>query len=595
MPFGAELRPDGKTRFNLWAPAQASVSLDLEGESELLPLVRDADGWHTLVTDRARAGSRYRFALADGRRIADPASRFQPDDVEGPSEVIDARAHAWRDAEWRGRPWTGAVLYELHVGAFTEEGTFSAAAERLEHLAKLGVTVLELMPIADFPGRRNWGYDGVFPFAPESSYGRPEDLKAFVEAAHALGLMVLLDVVYNHLGPQGNPLPSCSNELFTPRHHTPWGDALNYDGPGSDAVRELVIHNALYWLEEFSFDGLRLDAVHAILDDSPEHLLLELARRARDLTRDREIHLIVENEENAARLIGRSSARDAPFEAQWNDDLHHVLHVAATGERAGYYADYHGDTGKLARALAEGFAYQGEHMSYRGSPRGEPSADLPPTAFVAFLQNHDQIGNRALGERLVHLASPEALRALSAVQLLLPQVPLLFMGEEWAAREPFQFFCDFAGELAEAVRRGRREEFARFPEFADPKQRERIPDPQAESTFEAAKLRWSDREAAPHAAYLDRYRRLLAVRRRWIVPLLGAIARGGSFRVVAPRSVAVEWQAHDGALLLAANLGESAADFEPPQHREIWREGDISPAGRFGPWSVRWAVRGHAY
>jgi malto-oligosyltrehalose trehalohydrolase len=595
MPFGAELRPDGKTRFSLWAPAQASVSLELEGESVLLPLVRDAAGWHALVTDRARAGSRYRYVLADGTRIADPASRFQPDDVDGPSEVIDACAHAWRDTEWRGRPWTGAVLYELHVGAFTEEGTFRAAAERLEHLAKLGVTVLELMPIADFPGRRNWGYDGVFPFAPESSYGRPEDLKAFVEAAHALGLMVLLDVVYNHFGPHGNPLPLCSNALFTPRHHTPWGDALNYDGPGSGTVRELVIHNALYWLEEFSFDGLRLDAVHAILDDSPEHLLLELARRARDLTRDREIHLIIENEDNAARLIGRSAANDAPFDAQWNDDVHHVLHVAATGERAGYYADYHDDTRKLARALAEGFAYQGEHMSYRGSPRGEPSADLPPSAFVAFLQNHDQIGNRAFGERLVRLASPEALRALSAVQLLLPQVPLLFMGEEWAAREPFQFFCDFAGELAEAVRRGRREEFARFPEFADPKERERIPDPQAESTFEAAKLRWSDRGAGPHAAHLDRYRRLLAVRRRWIVPLLGAIARGGSYRVIAPRCVAVEWQARDGALLLAANLGDSAVDFEPPQHREIWREGDVSPEGRFGPWSVRWAVRGHAY
>jgi maltooligosyltrehalose trehalohydrolase len=312
----------------------------------------------------------------------------------------------------------------------------------------------------------------------------------------------------------------------------------------------------------------------------------------RAATHPREIHLVIENEDNSARLIGRSPRNGAPFDGQWNDDVHHVLHVAATGERAGYYADYHSDSRKLGRALAEGFAYQGEHMPYRGSQRGEPSAHLPPTAFVAFLQNHDQIGNRAFGERLNHLASAQILRALSAVYLLLPQVPLLFMGEEWAAREAFPFFSDFAGELGDAVRRGRREEFAPFPEFADPHERERIPDPQARSTFEAAKLRWSDCDAPPHAEHLERYRQLLATRRRAIVPLLAAITHAGTYRVVAPNALTIDWQAHDAALLLAANLSAATIDLGAPQHREIWREGDVAPDGRHGPWSVRWAVRG---
>lgn len=593
MPFGAEVGLDGKTRFRLWAPAQQLVRIEIDGDSELLDLERDDAGWHSAVSMRARAGSRYRFVLGDGSRIADPASRYQPDDVDGPSEVIDARAYAWTDDSWRGRPWTGAVLYELHVGAFTPDGTFRAATEKLEHLVRLGVTVIELMPIADFPGRRNWGYDGVFLFAPDSSYGRPEDLKAFVDTAHAYGLMVVLDVVYNHFGPHGNPLPRCSNDVFTSRHHTPWGNAVNYDGPDSRPMRELVIHNALYWLEEFHFDGLRLDAVHAIVDDSPEHLLLELARRVRDATRGREVHLIVENEDNAARLIGRSPGRSAPYDGQWNDDVHHVLHVAATGEAAGYYADYHDDGQKLGRALAEGFAYQGETMPFRGSPRGEPSADLPPTAFVSFLQNHDQIGNRAFGERLSRLASPEALRAVSAVHLLLPQVPLLFMGEEWGALQPFPFFCDFAGELGEQVRQGRRQEFARFPEFADPLKRQQIPDPQADSTFESAKLRWSDCHTESHGQHCERVRALLAVRRRWVTPLLAAITRGGTYSVVAAGAVSVEWRSHDGALVLVANLTAQAIDVAPPHDHEIWREGNISAAGRYGPWSVRWAVRRH--
>jgi malto-oligosyltrehalose trehalohydrolase len=399
MPFGAEVEANGTTRFQLWAPAQAVVWVEIEGIADVLELERDAAGWHAVTTAKAGPGARYRFVFGDGSKIADPASRHQPDDVDGASEVIDPTAYVWSDGEWRGRPWASAVIYELHVGAFTEEGTFRAARDKLQHLVELGVTAIELMPIADFPGARNWGYDGVMLFAPDSTYGRPDDLKDFIDTAHAHGLMVLLDVVYNHFGPHGNVWPRCSEHVFTHRHHTPWGDALNFDGADSGPMRELVVQNALYWLEEYHLDGLRLDAVHAILDDSPEHLLVEFVRRVREKTRGREIYLVVENEHNEAHLLGHSPGKPIAFDAQWNDDLHHVLHIAATGERSGYYDDYHDDPCKLGRAIAEGFSYQGETMPFRGAPRGEPSAHLPPTAFVAFLQNHDQIGNRAFGDR----------------------------------------------------------------------------------------------------------------------------------------------------------------------------------------------------
>ena len=408
--------------------------------------------------------------------MGDPASRYQPEDVHGPSEVVDPAAFAWTDLEWQGRPWKEAVLYEMHIGAFTPEGTFGAAVTKLDYLLELGVTAIEIMPVGDFPGRRDWGYDGALSYAPDASYGRPEELKALVDAAHARGLMVLLDVVYNHFGPEGSFLKAIAPQFFTERYKTPWGEAINMDGDGSGPVREYFIHNALYWIEEFHFDGLRFDAVHAILDDSPRHLLEELAERVRSAFPGDHVHLILENEENqASRLARDSTGRPRWYTAQWNDDLHHVLHVAVTGELAGYYGDYIGRPEKLGRALAEGFAFQGEVMPYRGGPRGEPSGALPPTAFVAFAQNHDQVGNRAFGDRLSAIASPEAVRAVGAVYLLLPQIPMLFMGEEWGAAQPFPFFCDFGPDLAQAVRKGRREEFARFPEFEDPAVRERIP------------------------------------------------------------------------------------------------------------------------
>jgi maltooligosyltrehalose trehalohydrolase len=587
MRFGAEVEAEG-VRFRLWAPKHDRVVLEIEGEHVFRPMRALGDGWHELRTDAARPGSLYRFVFPDGHRIPDTASRFQPRDVHGPSEVIDPAAYIWRDTDWRGRPWEEAVVYELHVGAFTREGTFRAAAEKLDDLAALGVTAVQLMPLGDFPGERNWGYDGVQLFAPDSSYGRPEDLKAFVDAAHLRGLMVFLDVVYNHFGPEGNYLPACA-PIFTDRHHTAWGMAVNYDAEGSDVVRELVVSNALYWIEEFHMDGLRLDAVHAIADDSATHVLNEIADAVHAAAGDRAVHLILENEENTASLLARDEGGGPRhYTAQWNDDLHHVLHAAASGEDAGYYGDYVGNTERLGRALAEGFAFQGETMPYRGRPRGEPSAALPPSSFVAFIQNHDQVGNRAFGDRITRFASPEAVRAISAVYLLSPQIPMLFMGEEWAASSPFLFFCDFEPQLAAAVREGRRKEFARFPEFQDAETRERIPDPSAPETFLASKLDWGEAEAGAHVGWREHYRRLLEVRRTELTPRLQKIrGHAGRHDILRPGAVSVSWTLGDGSVLrMAANLSDAPLTVShAPQGRILWECGEPVDSG-FGPWMV---------
>jgi maltooligosyltrehalose trehalohydrolase len=517
--------------------------------------------------------------------------------VHGPSEVIDPSAYQWKDSAWRGRPWSDAVLYELHVGAFTEEGTFLAAIEKLDHLVHLGVTAIEIMPVADFPGKRNWGYDGVLLYAPDSSYGRPEDFKALIEAAHLRGLMVILDVVYNHFGPDGNFIPSYAPQIFTDHHKTPRGDAVNYDSQGSEVVREFIIHNALYWIEEFSLDGLRLDAVHAIKDDGPKHLLDELAERVRAAASPRPVHLLLENEDNHAFRLSRDERGEpTSFTAQWNDHMHHVLHTAATLESNGYYGDYKDDTEKLGRALAEGFAFQGEVMQARNAARGEPSAHLPPGAFVAFMQNHDQIGNRAFGERINAIASSEAVHAIAAVYLLLPQTPMLFMGEEWGSSQPFPFFCDFEGELAELVRKGRREEFANFPEFQDPQQRERIPDPLAEATFQSAKLDWAQSKEEVHAEWLEWYRRILEVRRRFVTPHVREMeGYSGLFEVLGAGAVVVRfWNADSSRqLVLAANLSDESQDgFPYPAGQVLWQEGAKRTGTIMRPWSVCWTLQG---
>jgi maltooligosyltrehalose trehalohydrolase len=588
MKFGAEIS-DGGVHFRLWAPKMNRISVVLD-EGVPMPMKSIGQGWHELVSADAQPGTLYKFRLEQGGlEVPDPASRYQPFDVHGPSEVIDSNQYVWRDNGWRGRQWEECVVYEMHVGAFTPAGTFLGAIEQLDWLASLGITAIEIMPVADFPGKRNWGYDGVLLFAPDSSYGRPEDFKALIDAAHARGIMVFLDVVYNHFGPDGNYLPSYS-PVFTEQHKTPWGAAVNYDAEGSDVIREFIIQNAVYCIDEFHLDGLRLDAVHAIKDSSTAHVLEEIASRIRRLPIGRPVHLVLENEENQASWLRRDTlGNPLSYTAQWNDDVHHVLHCAATGESSGYYAAYAGDTEKLGKALAEGFAFQGELMDYRGSPRGEPSSHLPPTAFVSFIQNHDQVGNRAFGDRITSFAPAARIRAIVAIYLLLPQIPMIFMGEEFGASQPFPFFCDFEPELAKLVREGRRAEFARFPEFQDPARREQIPDPTAEQTFVSAKLDWKRATEGIHADWVSLYRELLAIRHREIVPRLRG-AHSGHYKILSKGAVSVCWQMGDGAKLsLMANLADKPVEcsIAPADHR-LWRAGVGDD--RLAPWDVLWSI-----
>ncbi|HEY4911787.1 MAG TPA: malto-oligosyltrehalose trehalohydrolase [Methylomirabilota bacterium] len=596
MPFGAETRDDGTTRFRLWAPAARSVELWLADRQQGFAMPRDASGWAEWVTRDAPPGARYSFRIDGELLVPDPASRYQPHDVHGPSEVVDPLEYAWSDSEWHGIAPERLVYYELHVGTFSPEGSFAGLAERLDHLVALGVTAVELMPVADFPGRWGWGYDGVLPFAPDASYGRPEELKALVEACHARGLAVFLDVVYNHLGPEGNYLHRYAPAFFSRERKTPWGDAINLDEPGSEVARSFVVHNALYWLEEFHLDGLRLDAVHAMPDSSSDHVLTELARAVADGPgRDRLVHLVLENDANEARLLTRSGPDKRPlYLAQWNDDVHHALHVMLTGERGGYYEDYQPPLSHLARSLTEGFAYQGQWSSYRGRARGEPSAELPPTSFVDFLQNHDQIGNRALGERITALAPPEAVRAGTAVLLLAPPLPLLFMGEEWAAPEPFLFFSDLGPDLSALVSEGRRREFERFPEFSQPESRERIPDPQAETTRTRSVLDWRRVGQAPHAEWLAFHRQLLEVRAKEIAPLLrGEPVPEARATLLGATALEVEWVFPERRVLrLIANLGSQGMVHKGPAPdwgRQIYpRDSASATWNELAPWTVRW-------
>jgi malto-oligosyltrehalose trehalohydrolase len=557
MPFGAELRDDGTVRFRLWAPKASSVTLQLRDAERGLPMSRLDGGWFELATE-AGVGSQYSFKIDDQQLVPDPASRFQPSGVHGPSELIDPLAYEWRDADWRGRPWDEAVIYELHVGTFSPEGTFAGVEAKLDYLAGLGVTAIELMPLASFPGERNWGYDGVLPYAPARSYGRPEDLKRLIDAAHARNLMMFLDVVYNHFGPEGNYLGLYAPQFFTDRHKTPWGQAINFDGPGRRTVRDFFIHNALYWLEEYHFDGLRFDAVHAIADDSRPDILTELAEEVRaKFGPERHVHLVLENDNNAAHYLCRDAEpRSSCYNAQWNDDIHHATHVLVTGEKDGYYSDYADNPAwHLGRCLAEGFSFQ--KSAFRdGSTRGERSRELPPTSFVSFLQNHDQVGNRALGERITKLADADAVKLAMAILLIAPSPPLLFMGEEFAAGSPFLFFCDFGPELAAKVTQGRRSEFAKFEQFSSPEAQAQIPDPNDKETFLRSKLDWDSVGQETHSEWLDFYRNVLQCRREKVIPRIKDIAPGGaSFEVLAPLTLDVRWPFRkSGSLQLIANF-----------------------------------------
>ena len=556
--FGATLLDGGRVRFRVWAPARREAELEIEGQGRT-PMRRSADGWFEAETD-CGAGAHYRYLFGD-LAVPDPASRAQTQDVHGFSLVVDPCAYAWRTPAWAGRPWRETVLYEVHAGLL---GGFAGVAERLPELKALGVTAVELMPIADFPGRRDWGYDGVLPYAPAAAYGSPDNLKALVDRAHELGLMMFLDVVYNHFGPDGAYVHAYAPQTFREDVHTPWGGAIDFRRA---EVRDYFTGNAVQWINEYRFDGLRFDAVHAIGEQA---WLTEMAEAVRAAAGpNRHVHLVLENEHNGAGHLR------GPFDAQWNDDFHNVMHVLLTGESGAYYRDFaECPAEKLARCLGEGFIYQGDASpNHDGLPRGEPSGDLPPTAFVSFLQNHDQVGNRALGERLIGLADPQALRAATALMLLCPQIPLLFMGEEEGSETPFLFFTDFHDELADAVREGRRKEFAKFPEFSDPERRQRIPDPNAPETFERSRPE-PGQDAAGWRAF---YRDVLTLRRERITPHLdGAKAEGAL--VVGEKAVLARWRLQDGSrLTLGLNLGAQAATLvSPPSGERLYGLSDGS-------------------
>jgi maltooligosyltrehalose trehalohydrolase len=581
LRFGAELHRGGVT-FRLWAPAAKRVEVMLDRP---YPMQAHAEGWYEVTIPGARAGTRYKYRIDGDMEVADPASHFQPQDVLGPSEVIDHDRFPWRTNGWRGRPWEDAAFLEVHVGTFTPGGTFRTAIEKLDHVVETGVTAIELMPIADFAGRRNWGYDGVLLYAPDSVYGRPDDLRALIDEAHARGLMVFLDVVYNHFGPEGNYLHHYAPTFFASAH-TPWGHAIDYNIP---QVRAFAIGNALHWLERYRFDGLRLDAVHAIVETGRPSVLYDLSRVVGHFAAatGRMIHLVLENDDNRASFLDPcANPSEGKYRAQWNDDYHHAWHRLLTGEDSGYYRDYAPDPRRhIARVLSSGFAYQGEASPHRhGRSRGEVSAALSPLAFVNFLQNHDQIGNRPLGDRLAPRVPEAALAAALAITLLAPMPPLLFMGEEWGSTQPFPFFCDFQGALADAVRKGRQEEFKSA--YAEPD--DGVLDPLDEATFRSAVLDWDARTTLEGRRRLAWIRELLTTRRQEIVPQLA----GAKFLAARceQRILSANWLLADGKTLrMLANLADDGAElprnFRPL--RPIWG-GD--PPATLPPWSVFWSI-----
>lgn len=580
---GAIMEADGSTRFALWAPDADSVDL-IFSDGSRHSLDHLGEGWYAITMECA-PGTAYRYLINDTLPVPDPAARCQLGDVHGLSCLVDPNAYRWTNTEWRGLPWHQTVIYELHVGLM---GGFSKVETLLPILAKLGITAIELMPINEFPGTRNWGYDGVLPFAPEASYGTPDELKHLIDKAHGLGIMVFLDVVYNHFGPDGNYLGQYAGAFFRHDIHTPWGAAIDFR---KREVRDFFCENALMWINEYRFDGLRLDAVHAI---SEKDFLVELAERVRaSVEPDRQVHLMLENEDNSASLLLQG------FDAQWNDDGHNVLHYLLTGEEEGYYADFSNSaTTKLARCLREGFIFQGE-SSHKGEPRGEASGHLPPTAFILFLQNHDQIGNRALGERLRELSEPDALKAALALLLLSPMIPLLFMGEEWGSSCPFLYFTDHEDELAKAVRDGRRAEFASFSKYSDPETRQQIPDPNAISTFLQSKVdipTHIDQEAliAPRTErehWWSLYHELLQLRHEHIVPNLPG-TRAAGVTIIGLRALCASWVLGNGELLsIYLNLSDKLLTALPAweDHRVLFNH-NISEAefqaGGLAPFSA---------
>jgi maltooligosyltrehalose trehalohydrolase len=509
LPVGAELAPKGGVHFRVWAPRVGRVEVEIGNER--VPLETEPGGYHSGRVPTIGAGARYAFRLDGGPPYPDPASRFQPEGPHGPSEVIDPNDFAWTDAKWPGHPREGQVVYEMHIGTFTAAGTWAAASEELPELARAGISVVEMMPVADFSGDFGWGYDGVDLFAPTRLYGRPDDFRAFVDRAHSVGMGVILDVVYNHLGPDGNYLGQFSADYVSTRHRTDWGAAINFDGEGSEAVREYFIANAGYWIDEFHLDGLRLDATQDIQDDSPEHVLVALAHRARARAGRRSVLLVAENEPQDTRLVRPVAAGGYGLDALWNDDFHHSAMVALTGRAEAYYSDHAGTPQELISAIKRGFLYQGQRYAWQGKRRGRPAGDLAPTSFVHFIQNHDQVANSLAGLRCHQLTSPGQYRAMTALLLLGPATPLLFQGQEFASSSPFLFFADLPPELAKAVRAGRAEFLSQFPSLAGPEAQAALSDPADRLSFERSKLDLGERErhAWAYALHID----LLRLRR----------------------------------------------------------------------------------
>jgi maltooligosyltrehalose trehalohydrolase len=513
LPVGAEALPGGGVHFRVWAPKRARVEVLFEGDAgSAFSLEREEVGYFSALAERAGEGALYRFRL-DGEEYLypDPASRFQPEGPHGPSRVVEPASFRWTDDGWKGAPLKGQVIYELHVGAFTPEGTFASAAGQLKELANLGVTCVELMPVAEFPGRFGWGYDGVSLYAPAHIYGEPDDLRRFVNEAHGVGVAVILDVVYNHLGPDGNYLAQFSDAYFTDRHKTEWGDRINFDGERSEQVREFFLSNARQWIEEYHFDGLRLDATQSIQDDSEEHFLVALTREVRDAARGRETIIVGENEPQDTRLSRPADGGGYGLDGLWNDDFHHTALVALTGRSEAYYSDYRGTPQEFVSSAKYGFLYQGQRYKWQRHRRGTPTYGLAPEAFVNFIENHDQIANSARGARLNRLTSPAVLRALTALLLLSPQTPMLFMGQEFASSAPFLYFADHEPDLAAKVLRGRAEFLAQFRSVSTRETRVNLQDPDDASTFERCKLDFRERET--HREVYDMHRDLLRLRR----------------------------------------------------------------------------------
>ncbi|HGO6084338.1 TPA: malto-oligosyltrehalose trehalohydrolase [Enterobacter cloacae] len=551
--WGAEFISGDVVRFRVWAEGQQQLTLRLAERD--LPMTAVGNGWFQIDVPGVTRGTEYQFVLQDGMAVPDPASRAQKGDVNGPSVVIDPGRYQPINPDWAGRPWEETVIYELHIGTFTPQGTFRAAIDKLPYLAELGITQLEVMPVSQFGGSRGWGYDGVLLYAPHSAYGTPEDFHAFIDAAHGLGLSVVLDIVLNHFGPEGNYLPLLSPAFFDAQRMTPWGNGIAYE---REPVRHYILDAPLFWLTEYRLDGLRFDAIDQIKDTASKHILQQIAETIREALPDRHIHLTTEDSRNVIFLHPRDEKGATPlFTAEWNDDFHNAAHVFATGETHAYYQDFAFEPEKkFARALAEGFVYQGEVSLQTGHSRGVECHTQPPTFFVDFIQNHDQTGNRAQGERLITLAGADKTRVLLAALLLSPHIPLLFMGEEYGETNPFLFFTDFHGDLAKAVREGRAKEFTGHSGHDGD-----VPDPNDEQTFARSKLDWHNVTTAQGKSWLRFTRSLLVLRHRYLVPLLrpGGTVEGKIVKT-APGMVAVSWSFPTGTLSLALNIGNKPVD-----------------------------------